>query len=890
MSLEINASIGVDTSGLVAGFKQAENQTDKYYQNLKRQISQISKQTERLKKQLATPAENLKNSLSTGGADANQKKIAEQILAGNELIKQRIKNEQTIKQTLEASKLEASQAGLTADQKQRLSLITAGATKQQLAEFDALKATTNARNQASLAMQKQNAQIKTMLTGLKTMAVALAGFSVAGVINSADSYTQLAARIKNVTDSEAEQIQVLKRLNENTKTTYRSLAEAGDSYLGISGSLKATGYNTNEILDFIDGLTFAFTANATTADKADSAIQALNKSFATGKVDSKAWTSLLLAIPTIAKDLSKELGISEDRVRELGITGKLSTNELANAFINARGSYKELADGMNASVKDALTYFKNSFSQFVGEANNGAISTQTLANGIKFLADNIKYLVLAVEAFAALKFASLLKNIVAQSVLFTTSIFAKTKAVQSETVAVLANTKAWQANQTAQLAGRGKLGLANKLGNVASGAMIGASVGSVAGNDTGVMAGAAVGIGTAIGGAVVGTITAGAVSLGELIAMAFGKKTETTASSLADKLVGGLAGMFGRDDIQGMGDLLFSFTKQGKDEYQQMLKNQAEAEKRKSEATKISQSKERVALLEAEKAYGEYVEELEKVKDAIGLTNEQLKIKELREKNLSEIQLKNLENLQQEIKLRENQASLKTEIENLKNQTERVVLSDRELAIKDFERLAGGDKDLLNEAIKAFDDLELKKATEQFNQSVLDFGNNVDRMNGDFNQFKRTDGTFDWLSMDFDTFNAWQKQQDAISKIERDKQISNYNQLRADGGFLSLEEKISRQNENLNKTIKENQMAFIEAIQKITPATPATITPATPSPSGFENQSLQNVGSLNIVLMSDAEKVAGKITGTTSFLTEFKRLFEVSANQWTNNLAIANYN
>ncbi len=221
-------------------------------------------------------------------------------------------------------------------------------------------------------------------------ALALAGFSVDAIIGMADGYTQMAARIRNATDSAQEYNLVQDRLLATANGTYRALSEAQEVYLSLSGGMKSLGKSTSDTLDVADSLSYAFVANAARADQAQSAMDALNKSMAKGKIDADAWISIVSAADNIIGDMAKQTGRTEEEVRKLGATGKISLNELLDTLQATTGKNKELADAMENSVADGFQKLSNSVTVYLGKLNESTGATGQIAGALGMLGDNIE--------------------------------------------------------------------------------------------------------------------------------------------------------------------------------------------------------------------------------------------------------------------------------------------------------------------------------------------------------------------------------------------------------------------------------------------------------------------------------------------------------------------
>ncbi|WP_049044196.1 tape measure protein [Acinetobacter bereziniae] len=230
---------------------------------------------------------------------------------------------------------------------------------------------------------------------------ALAGFTVGTIITMADGYTQMAARIRNATENTAEYNLVQQHLYETANGTYRALSEAQEVYLGLNGGMQALGKTTQQTLAVSDSLSFAFVHNASRADQAQSAIDALSKAMATQKVDADGWISIVSAADNIIDDLAQTTGKSAIEIRKLGVQGKISLDDLLKTLELTRDKNKELADAMENSLADGFQKVSNAVTVYVGQANQATGATSIMASGLSIFADNIDTVVNGAMVYGA---------------------------------------------------------------------------------------------------------------------------------------------------------------------------------------------------------------------------------------------------------------------------------------------------------------------------------------------------------------------------------------------------------------------------------------------------------------------------------------------------------
>lgn len=231
-------------------------------------------------------------------------------------------------------------------------------------------------------------------------AIAGAGL-VGGLIKQIDSVGQMNDRMRELTGSSAEYDQVQSRLLQTAKQTYRPLQEAQELYLLTADSIKGMGYNTQQALDITDSFSYLLVTNASSADKARSALDAYSKSLMTGKVGADEWRSILSAMPTVVKALADATGMSVEEIKRLGIEGKLSLDDLNKGFLNTVEANQAAAERMRASVTDALVNINTAIGVYLGRAEESVGAADALASALGVVADNIEVVAAVVGGVAA---------------------------------------------------------------------------------------------------------------------------------------------------------------------------------------------------------------------------------------------------------------------------------------------------------------------------------------------------------------------------------------------------------------------------------------------------------------------------------------------------------
>ncbi len=222
---------------------------------------------------------------------------------------------------------------------------------------------------------------------------AIAGAGLVGsIIRQVDAYGQIADRMRMATGSTEEYNEVQQHLLRTAQETYRPLAEAQELYIRTADVMRSLGFDTQQTLDITDSFSFLLVTNAASADKASSALDAYSKALQTGKVEVDGWVTMQGAMPTIVNAIASATGKSADEIRNLGMQGKLSLDDINTGLLRTVDVNRKAAAEMSVSVQDALVNIQNSITVFAAGVEEGTGALGLLASTLGVVADNVDWL------------------------------------------------------------------------------------------------------------------------------------------------------------------------------------------------------------------------------------------------------------------------------------------------------------------------------------------------------------------------------------------------------------------------------------------------------------------------------------------------------------------
>lgn len=209
------------------------------------------------------------------------------------------------------------------------------------------------------------------------------------LIRLTDVWTDLNGRVRIAAGGIREGTEVMGRLSDMARRTYSSLETTAESYLTNSQALKELGYSTNQQLDFTEALNNALVVSGAKGQRAEQVIQALGKAMAFGELRGENLNTVIQTGGRVAQALAEGLGVTTNELRIMGEQGKLKSSSVFTALTSQMQTLRDEADGMQATIGDAMQLLQNSFLEYVGGADQAAGASARIAESIILVADNM---------------------------------------------------------------------------------------------------------------------------------------------------------------------------------------------------------------------------------------------------------------------------------------------------------------------------------------------------------------------------------------------------------------------------------------------------------------------------------------------------------------------
>lgn len=256
------------------------------------------------------------------------------------------------------------------------------------------KKTDKAANDANFKMKKTAAAIKSMgqqasqttdfLRGmLPVLSGALLIKTARDILATADAWTEMQNRLRQVTSSQKELNQATNDVFRIAQTTSQALDPVAQVYQRLAQNAAQLGIDQKKVAEITETVSKAVAASGASADAADAALRQLGQGLASGTLRGDELNSVMEQTPALAQAIATGLGVTIGELRTLGAEGKITAKTLIEALTNAGESVNQQFGTRAKTASQAWVELRNSVSRFIGEANNSVALTNSLADGIE---------------------------------------------------------------------------------------------------------------------------------------------------------------------------------------------------------------------------------------------------------------------------------------------------------------------------------------------------------------------------------------------------------------------------------------------------------------------------------------------------------------------------
>lgn len=233
------------------------------------------------------------------------------------------------------------------------------------------------------------AQLKS-LRSLATGAIGsiVGALGVRELVNLADTYTSMTARLRLATRATGDFEQVQALLRKTATETRAPLQDTVNLYSQVAPSLQRI-LSSQEIVGVITTVNQAIALSGSSAEASSAALVQFTQGLASGTLRGEELNSILEQTPALADAIAEGLGVTRGELRKLGEEGALTAERVVGALQKVSGRVASDFKDVPVTVGQAFVLLNNSILQFVGTLDQSTGTTSALANAIMSIGEGL---------------------------------------------------------------------------------------------------------------------------------------------------------------------------------------------------------------------------------------------------------------------------------------------------------------------------------------------------------------------------------------------------------------------------------------------------------------------------------------------------------------------
>lgn len=239
-------------------------------------------------------------------------------------------------------------------------------------------------------VEKMARQLQNTLRGMG------AAFGIREVIQYADSWQLVQARIDRFTKSNGEAIVVQRELFKVAQSTRQQYGATAELYLRIVRNAENLARSQRDIIRVTEIVNKALVTGGVSAREAAAGTYQFGQALASGKLSGDEFRSMMenmtelsLVLAEGLEDTNGEIGVTIGRLMEMSKAGQLTPNQVIDALLRMGATVDKEFGDMPITIGHSFNYVSNAVAKFIGEGSELNGSVNLIGRSFMTLADNI---------------------------------------------------------------------------------------------------------------------------------------------------------------------------------------------------------------------------------------------------------------------------------------------------------------------------------------------------------------------------------------------------------------------------------------------------------------------------------------------------------------------
>ncbi|EHZ3216607.1 phage tail tape measure protein [Salmonella enterica subsp. enterica serovar Mbandaka] len=251
----------------------------------------------------------------------------------------------------------------------------------------------NGGRQAAAAARESERALSDLTAGFasagRAAAAATAAFATGKIVQIADEWNSVNARLKQASSSADDFAASQRQLMEISQRTGTAFSDNANLFSRAAASMREYGYSSDEVLKITEAVSTGLKLSGANTQEASSVITQFSQVLAQGVLRGEEFNAVNEAGDRVIRALAAGMGVARKDLKSMADQGQLTIDKVVPALMSQLGSLQGEFASMPQTVSGSLQKVTNSFMAWVGGVNLATGATDALSGGLDGVAQTL---------------------------------------------------------------------------------------------------------------------------------------------------------------------------------------------------------------------------------------------------------------------------------------------------------------------------------------------------------------------------------------------------------------------------------------------------------------------------------------------------------------------
>lgn len=248
----------------------------------------------------------------------------------------------------------------------------------------------NGGRQAAAAARESEQALSELTNGFasagRAAAAATAAFATGKLVQIADEWTSVNARLKQASSSTDDFTNSQMQLMQISQRTGTAFTDNANLFARAAASMREFGYNSEDVLRVTEAVSTGLKISGASAEESGSVITQFSQALAQGVLRGEEFNAVNESGDRVVRALAAGMGVARKDLKAMADQGQLTIDKVVPAMISQLDTLRGEFGSMPQTVSGSMQKVTNSFMAWVGGVNQATGATDALSGGLNGLA------------------------------------------------------------------------------------------------------------------------------------------------------------------------------------------------------------------------------------------------------------------------------------------------------------------------------------------------------------------------------------------------------------------------------------------------------------------------------------------------------------------------